>query len=199
MKSPYSSLITSLAAVLAVGVYLVVLAQPAFAGGGHSGEPASILDTLPYWYNFIPFVLILFYLLKNPFVAFYQSRRSELEDAVNAGRKEMLEAQAELKAAQEKVSSLAEDKESVRKNMMAETHQEAERIKEEAKAKVERIGTQAESAIQAETLAAENALRKELSEIVLEKAEQRLRSELTADSDKEIRQAAVSSLKSVVQ
>ena len=183
----------------AIGLIVSLLVPTlAFAAGGGHGEP-SISDTIPYWIHFLVYLAIMTYLLKKPAISGWNSRRKNLEDLVLKGERELAAAQERLETARGKLASLDKEIEEIKDSILSDTKQEVEMILAEAKAQSERVLAQGKSSAEAEERSAEKEVQNELAAQVIERAREIIKSDVNQDSDKKYRDAAVSSVNSLLQ
>lgn len=189
---------TSVIKCLPVLLLLICAPALAFAAGSGHGHP-SIMDTLKYWANFLLFVGVLTYLLKGVVTSGWAARRQTLLTAVEAGTRELEAAEARLAAAQEKVEGISSERARIEAEIAENGKQEAARVLEEATARAKRISAQALDSIEAERRSTEVALRRELAEVVIRRARERIINELDGQTDEALRTSALEGLSGLVQ
>lgn len=175
---------------------LLLLVSPAisFAASGHDAHhQPSISDTFIYWSNFLAFVVILFLLIKKPFINAWHSRRKALLSGIEAGKAQLREAEEQLRTAQERISLIEKDIAALKDTISSDATTEAEQIVNTATERASRIKEQARLSIEAERKAAEQAIRRELAEMVVVKAGNKLKEGLDPEIDRRLRDAALDS------
>ena len=188
---------------IAATVSLVLLnAATAFAEGaehgGHAGSegPASLI--WPF-VNFFIFFGILFYLLKNPFLQAWETRRALIEDGVTRGARELNAAEEFLATAKSQLAAVDTSSRKLVDSIVQDTHAESVQLVDEAKRRAEFIARQAVDNLNAEQRHAEVSLRREIAQHAIEKATALLKSEITPDIDRELRKGVVSGVRQLAQ
>lgn len=169
----------------------------AHAAGGHG--TGSITDLKWPWVNFAIYAAILTYLLRKPLAAAWAARRAAMIDLVGAAQREAEEARKELVAAEAKISTLNAELARVGADIEKEGVREAGDLVLDAKKRAERIVAQGKDLALAEKRSTEESIRKEIVEQALKRAEASLRNELNVDTDRPLRDAAVSAVRGLVQ
>lgn len=177
----------------------LLLLVPSVLLASSPGHAPSVSDTFLFWPNFLLFCGVLFFLLKDPFRLHWEKRRSEIEDAVNAGANEMEAAKRRLDQARETFARLDHEITELRKAIQEEAGKESEHIRAEAHERAQRVGSQAKDSIAGEQKALEVALRKELAQHVIEEAEKLLIQQANEGNDRERRRAAMDGLSGLLQ
>lgn len=178
--------------------FLAALAPALAIASGGPGHQTSFADTYKFWPNFFVFLVLFYFIIKSPLLNFWSSRRESLEAAVSAGKRELELAQQSLEQARLKLEELDHEVKRIQESIAEDTGREAARIVAEAEDRAARVVEQAGHSVEAERKAAEFALRQELADYVVSKAEQRLKAEMTADADRKLRQATVDQMKSLL-
>ncbi|MCI5066350.1 ATP synthase F0 subunit B [bacterium] len=180
------------------GVVLSVLLAPQIVLAASGGVP-SIVDTIPYWINFLVFVAVLGFIVRKPFLSYWAERTEKIAAAVNAGRDAELAAQAELEAQREKHASLDAEVQQLARRIEEEGKTEAERLVAEAHQRAKAIMTRAQEGIIAERANLESRLRDEVATEVLRKAESIVRGRLDERADRELRRRVLGEVQELVQ
>lgn len=152
-----------------------------------------------FWINFLLYCFVIFMIVRKPFALFWQRRRDEIQTAVEAGARELEQAETRLNEARDQFARLDADIVELRKSIESDGEKEAAAIATEATARSERVSSQANDSIAGEQRAMEVSLRKELAETVIEKAQQKLSNEITPDHDSKLRGAALEGMSSFLQ
>ena len=184
--------------------FLLLSFAPLFSAATAFAEEApekaeTIGDLAWYYLNFGLYVAILYFLLRKPIVQTWQTRRNAIEADVVRGKEDLKTASAALADAKKKIATL--DAECQRENDSIRKSTEGEKalILEEAKRRAQAIARQTEESIVAEQRHAETSLRREIGQVVLEKATELLKRELTPEADKELRRSVASGIGKLAQ
>lgn len=187
--------------VVVVSVALISLVAPAelFAAGGHGGGNGSFWDLKWFIVNFLIYSALLYLALRKKVAVGWAARVARLEAEVASRATELKAAEAELAAAELQRQSLEGEIRSLKEQIARETEHEARQITTDAMSRAGRAEVQAKDSLRAERRAAEAAVQRELANAVVGRAEQRLKSKLTIDSDKVLRSRALDGVKQLVQ
>lgn len=190
------SLFIVCAAVVAAAPELALAASSGHDAHGHHAP--SIWDIRWYWFNFLVYVGAMFYLLRGPAVAAWNSRRTNLIESIQGAKRDLEVAQARFAEAQTKVSRVEAEKSEMARRLRSETEKEVQQIAHDAVERAQRIARQAEMALQHERKALEGKLRRELALVVTEKARERLKREVTPEHDRSLRDASLGGVKGLL-
>ncbi len=182
--------------LLAAFVLILFFPLSAFAASGHETQHISLL--IPYWVNFIIFVLVMYFLLRKAFSQSWQKRRDTISRAVHAGEEQLKLAKQRLEEAREQQESLVSQLGKLRETILKEGDMELQRIRRDGDERAEFVKKQAERTLESEKLALEVELRKELAARVMEKASERLKNEISEEEDSYLRSKAVEGLGALV-
>lgn len=193
MKNHISAVVVALssAALLVPGV--------ALAGGGHGGGHASFWDLKWFLLNFTLYVVILYVLLRKQIATGWVARRDRLAAEVSSRAVELQAAEVELRDAELRLQAYDGEVRNLRTQIARETEHEAAQIAAEAARRAERIHTQTNDSLRAERRAAEGGIQRALADLVIRRAEEKLKSELSSESDRPLRDRALSGAKQLVQ
>jgi F-type H+-transporting ATPase subunit b len=170
----------------------------AFAGGGHGGH-GSFWDLKWFLVNFALYAGLLYYFLRKPIAAGWAARRERLAAEVALRAAELQNAEAELREAELKLQSFDGEANNLRTQIARETEHEASQVTAEASKRAERTHLQTQDSLRAERRAAEGGVQKELADVVIKRAEERLKGELNVDADRILRDRALGGVKQLVQ
>lgn len=181
---------------IVVGGAVIFSDANAFAavGGHHHPSPADLL-----WpaVNFVLYVALLFFLLKGKVVAGLQSRSDSVAAAINKASVEIEAAKAELAAVEARMVGLSGEIDRLSTEISVEGEKESTQLLDDAKQRAKRIVEQAHKSAEGEVKATQLAIRRELAELVVKRAEELLSREINADADKRLRTAAIQELGSL--
>lgn len=174
------------------------LAQAAEGSQG-SGHHAGIGSLLPYVVNFTLYAFVMYFLLRKPFINGWATRRAAISEAVESGIRASATAEQLLREAEQRLQMVATRSEEIRAEIRREGSAESSLIVAEAKKRAARVVLQAQESAGAEKLAFERALRREVAESVVRRAEEKLLKEVGMEWDHGLRAASLRSVKSLIQ
>ncbi len=172
-----------------------VVAEEAHEHGGHEAHPSLMWP----WINFIIFIVVLGYILKRPFSEMWDSRRSFLINLREKGLLELKSAQTRFRDAEVKIQTVEADAKKIATSIIEDGEREGMQLVNEARTRAERTLKQVEVNIAAERRSAEITLRRSLADMVLRKAGDKIRKELTPDADRAIRERVVGNVRQLMQ
>ncbi len=182
---------------LSVLAVIIVLTPTLSFAGGHGHSP-SLSDLFWPWVNFLIYLGIMYSVLKKPLRGVLLSRSERMSAAIERSRTVLEQARAQFDMVQTRLDNLDRESHQIKAQIKDEGEREAKRIIDDAKKKAERTLEQARKLGAAETRAMENALRRELAEVVVKRASDRISKELTSDKDRSLRSSSVNNLKQMV-
>ncbi len=191
-----SAVVLSAAALVVINP-AILMAEAAGHGAGHAPHISHLT-----WYaiNFVIYVGLLYWLLHKPYVSFWARRRAEIVEQVGRGERLLQEAQHKLRLARERLAQLDSSAlTEITKKIEHEGAVEAEQIIKSAKDDELRLRQQLEQNILAERLTAETRVRKELAELVLNKAQEKVKANYSADKDVSRRASAINGAGGLLQ
>lgn len=144
--------------------------------------------------NLAVFAAIMTYLLKKPLSEQFKAKREEIRADLIKAEAEKQAALAELTSAEAKLVSLDAEKSKVLANAKSEAEAEKARLAAEAEAEAKRLQDQAEGEIARLAQVSKNDLRKFSAEESIRLAEEKLRSQMNADSDSRLVKAGIQSI-----
>ncbi len=159
----------------------VVLASGGEGGHGeaHGISPAKIQDFMWRTLNFVVFAGILIKLVAKPAKQFFAGRSQEIAQSFEELEAKKAEAEAALKAAQARLAEVADEREQLIKQFIAEGEAEKKKIIEKAEMVAVRIKDMAALSIEQETKKAAQELKKEVAEKATQMAEALIKKEIT--------------------
>ena len=181
-----------------VFIALVLGAGVAFAAEGHGAEHVGP-SLSGKWAHFLAYLVIMYWLLKKPAANFWTSRRLGILESVSKGEIDIQAATKRIDEARLKLSSVEAEISRMKTELTRETEHETAQIIAEAKSRAAQILARAQTTAAAEERAAENAVRREVAEKIIASARERLEKEITDDSDKRLRGAALKGIPALVQ
>lgn len=178
---------------------LLVLAPIAAHAAAPHGEEAGFWSLRFFWLNFLIYVTAIFFLVKKPFLTMWAARREEIRSAIESAKDESAAARAQLAEAQSKLAGVDKEIEKLSTDIAVEGQREADEVLVSARQRAERISQQAKDLSEGERKATEASIRRELVNLAVQRAEQKLRQSIDAGSDKPLRDTALSSVRELVQ
>lgn len=184
---------------LPAALLLVLIPAAALAseGGSHHGG-ASPLALIPYWINFLLYVGLLYYLLKDQIPKMWAQRREGIDRAIKDAAAELERATFALKTARERFDNVEEEARKIKDVIRKDAFTERDAILEDAKKQCERALQRAHETAASERGQVEQALRRELADHVLANATRRLKEHVTPESDRPRREKVLDGFKQMV-
>lgn len=171
----------------------------AYAAGGHGADHVpGIYDLRWYFVNFAIYVIGMYLLLRKPARTAWDHRRTAIIRDVEGAKQELRNAEQAHAVAQSRVAGLSAEIAALKQEIAAEGVRESARIIQESEARAERIRVHAQDSIAHEQKSLELSLRRELAELVTEKARTQLKRQITASSDKALRSATMGGVKDLL-
>jgi F-type H+-transporting ATPase subunit b len=133
------------------------------AHGGHGAiDPAKIQEFIWRSVNFVVFAAILIKLVAKPAKNFFAQRSQDVATTLEELEAKLAEATAAMQAAETRLSEVAQEREKIIQQYMAEGEMEKAKILDKANMVAERIKEMAALSIQQETKKATHELREEI-------------------------------------
>jgi F-type H+-transporting ATPase subunit b len=173
---------------------VLLAAAPLFAAAGAWGAEhgAAQLPTLTqYWVNFLIYFFGLCYILKGALPAAWAQRRGQIARDVERAQGELASAKEKLASAEARLAQVDADARALAQNMRAETAREAQEIQADAERRSQNLLQQARLTAAAERESGEKAIRQDVVERAVARAEERLRRELADEQDRAIRNSTL--------
>ncbi len=177
---------------------LVFSITPALAGGGEGHIP-HISDILIFWVNFCIFFALLYWKSNKAIRNAWQSRRTNIEEAVNKGKIELSEAKTKLDEVRTRLSNLDAEVNEMGKVISEETGYEIKEMKEITDSELSRIEKQSRQSIEAEKVSAFRNLKNELADEIVKKATIVIKEKSNLGTDELRRKKSVSKLENLVR
>ena len=150
------------------------------AAHGHAITPAKISDFMWRTLNFVVFAAILIKLTAKPAKAFFAKRTEEIGETLEDLETKKTEAEAALQEARKRLAEVADEREELIKQFIAEGELEKKKIIEKAEMVATRIKEMATVSIEQETKKAALELKKEVAEKATQMAEELVKKEITS-------------------
>jgi len=132
------------------------------AAGGHGITPEKLQELLWRTVNFVVFAAILIKLVAKPAKKFFGQRSQDVATTLEDLEAKLAEAMAAVKAAETRLAEVAQEREKIVQQYMAEGEMEKAKILDKANMVAERIKEMAALSIQQETQKATHDLREEI-------------------------------------
>lgn len=166
----------------------------AATGTGHG----SFTDLIPYWINFVLYLVIIYFLTRKLLAKAWAERRQRIIDDISSARQQYSHAESLLADAQAKWGRLSQEETRVRDEVARQGEYERQQMLEAARAKAARTVAQAKEHGDAERRSAERLIREELVADVMSRASRILKETATHDADRDFRASAVSAANRLV-
>lgn len=189
--------------VLVQGLVLEGLVpQEAFAataehGGAHHHAP-DIYSIKFYLINFAIYAALIIFIAKKNLPAAWASRRKTLETSIRASREKMELIEKNHSEVRAKLAAVDQDIRQIHSNSAEETKREVEEIKISTESAIQRIEKQVQDTLSAEQRSLEKDLRRLYTEAAIKLAGEKIKSQLNSDSDKALRQKALSKMQGLI-
>jgi F-type H+-transporting ATPase subunit b len=167
----------TLALALGLALAACAFAQESNAGA-ETGDPWIVWK----WVNFAILAAGLGYLVAKSAPAYFKGRSEEIQKALAEAIREIKEAEVRAASFQARLAGLESEVESLRGAARAEMTAEAGRIRSETERRLQRIQEQTSQEIALILRASKDELRKYSASLALDLAEQRIRSEITSNT-----------------
>ncbi len=178
--------------ILTILIPAVAFAVGSDHGDGHS---AGISSLKFYIINFTIYAALIFYIAKKNLPSSWEARRKSLEASIHSSREKMDTLEKSYSEAKAKLLKVDDDIKNIRVNIAAETKREVEEIAQSAKLAVQRIEKQIVDTLGAEQRSFENEMRRIYTESALKLAEEKIKSQINAESDKSLRDSTINNIK----
>ena len=168
---------------LLLTVSLVWASEEAAHGAGahgHAITPAKLNDFMWRTLNFVVFAAILIKLTAKPAKAFFCKRSEEICETLEDLESKKAAAEAALQEARKRLAEVADEREDLIKQFIAEGELEKKKIIEKAEMVATRIKEMAAVSIEQETKKAALELKKEVAEKATQMAEELVKKEITS-------------------
>jgi len=170
----------------------------AFASTG-AGHTPSIHDIVPFWVNFVIYVVLMTVLLRNPIKNGWAARRNRIAEEVSSATADMQAAERELAAVEALTKNLSHEQERARLEILKQGELEADALISAANEKSARLATQAQDLLQGETRSAQTHFRAALVAKAVELSKTRFQSGELASRQSVYVDAAIDRAKKLVR
>jgi F0F1-type ATP synthase membrane subunit b/b' len=170
----------------------------AFASAG-AGHTPSIHDIVPFWVNFVIYVVLMTVLLRNPIKNGWAARRNRIAEEVSSATADMQAAERELAAVEALTKNLSQEQERARLEILKQGELEADALISAANEKSARLATQAKDLLQGEMRSAQTHFRAALVAKAVELSKTRFQSGELASRQSVYVDAAIDRAKKLVR
>jgi F-type H+-transporting ATPase subunit b len=184
---------------LATLIGLLLIASPAWSqeeAGLPSGteideRAAEAEHESPYavvfrWVNFLILFGGLGYLVREPALEFFESRRQAIQGGLESAEKAQADSTKQLAAIEDRIARLASEIERIRTEANASAESERQRVVRDAKIEADRVLEQSRQEIERMARGFQMEIRAHVADLVVAGAEKRLKSEITEADQKRI-------------
>ena len=180
-------LILLLLSVLISAVAPFLAAQePEHAEGAAAEHQESPLQTVFRWANALVLFGGLGYLLRKPARAFFEARRQEITSGLKRAQETEVRAKARMSEIEQRLSRLSEEVAGLRAEAEKESVVEHDKILAEARREIDRVVEQSRQEIERVARSVERDIKENIAELVVNRAENTLRTEMTEDDEKRV-------------
>lgn len=162
--------------------------------GGHGGAHGTMIDLKWPAINFTLYVVGMFFLLRGIISSGWTARSERIAAQASKGERELEAAAALLTAARERQTKLPTEKASIGRVLASEAQAESAKILEDAAERAKEIERHAANRISAEQQAAIQSTRRRIAEKVVASAETKIRSGISHDTDRRLRENTARSM-----
>lgn len=164
----------------------VTLSLKALAAGGHAD--ASHMDWTFYFsvINFVLFVAILFFMLRNPILNFFKDRSHHTKNTMEEAKKFYESAYRKYEEIEAKLKNADQKGKQLLKELKNEGELEKENLVKKAKEMAELMKSDAEKTADQELLKAKEILKQQAAHLISEMAETELKSGLTIEDQRRL-------------
>ena len=153
------------------------------AAAEHEETP---LQTVFRWANAIVLFGGLAYLLRKPARDFFEGRRQEITSGLKRAQETEAGAKARMNEIEQRLSRLSEEVSQLRAEAEKESVTEREKILAEAKREIARVIEQSRQEIERVARGVERDIKANIADLVVNRAEETLRTEMTEDDQKRV-------------
>jgi F-type H+-transporting ATPase subunit b len=153
------------------------------AEGAHEEGP---LQTVFRWTNFLVLFGGLAFLLRKPMSEFFTQRSRDITEGLQRAQDAQATAHARMNEIEQRLASLSAEVSSLRSEAEREALTERERILTEAKREVERVIERSRQEIDRVARGVEREIKEKVADLVIDRAGDRLRTEMTPDDQKRV-------------
>jgi F-type H+-transporting ATPase subunit b len=177
--------------LIALGVAIsffsvAAMAQTEHSEAAESHHEESAFQIIARWANFAVLFGGLAYLLRRPMVEFFQNRRNEIKTGLQRAQDAQKTAESRMEEIERRLAHLAADVAALQEEAEKESLSDREQILAEARREVARVIEQSSQEIDRVAKALEHQIKEDLADLVIDRAGNTLRTEMTQDDQKRV-------------
>jgi len=170
---------------------VVVCGTVCVAGAQENAETTpqheeSPLQVVFKWANFVILFGSLAFLLKKPMGDFFRTRQNDIAGGLKRAEDAQSSAQARMDEIERRLAHLSSDIAALRAETQKESLADRERVLADAKREVERVIEQSQQEIERVARTVEREIKEHVADLVIDRASNTLRTEMTQDDQKRI-------------
>jgi F-type H+-transporting ATPase subunit b len=146
----------------------------------------SPFQVVSRWANFVILFGGLAFLLKKPMAEFFKTRQNDIAGGMKKAEDAQVSAQARMDEIERRLANLSADVAALRTETQKESLADRERLLAEAKREVERVVAQSRDEIERIARTVERDIKEHVADLVIDRAGNTLRTEMTQDDQKRI-------------
>ncbi len=186
MKKILALLILSVAICGMTAVTYAQAEHPEGREGTEAQHEEPAWHAVARWANFIVLFGGLAFLLRKPMAAFFETRKNDISTGLQRAQDAQASAQARMDEIERRLAHLTADMAALRSEAEKEAHVEREKILAEARREVERVIEQSRQEIDRVARTVEREIKEKIADLVIDRASNTLRSEMTQDDQKRV-------------
>jgi F-type H+-transporting ATPase subunit b len=163
-----------------------------------SGEAHGYGYLFWYWVNFLIYVAVMYLVLRGMVAKGWVERRERIKNELEAGKRSLAAALKRYDEANDRLHSADQEALELAKTIEQEGIKESAKISADAKEKADKIRSEASQYLALEGKSQKLLMQKEIGEMVLEKAQTILKSSITKETDRQLREGALRGVKNLV-
>jgi F-type H+-transporting ATPase subunit b len=146
----------------------------------------SPFQVVSRWANFIILFGGLAFLLKKPMGEFFRARRTDITGGLKRAEDAQTSAQTRMDEIERRLAHLSSEIAALRAETQKESLADRERVLADAKREVERVIEQSQQEIERVARTVEREIKEHVADLVIDRASNTLRTEMTQDDQKRI-------------
>ena len=169
----------------------IALAESSSGHGGEANTSHHGPSLLLLWLNFAIYSVVMYQLLKKPLSEMWHGRRHRIAEAVERASKLLSEAQSTHERLVAEETNLPIRLNSIREELISAAEEESREILDSARERASRLLNQARQLAEAERNRRIEAIRRDFARLVIARAEELVKSQISAETDVHIRRVAL--------
>jgi F-type H+-transporting ATPase subunit b len=164
----------------------VAIAQTEHPEAAESHHEESVFQVIARWANFAVLFGGLAYLLRRPMVEFFQHRRDEIRTGLQRAQDAQKKAEGRMEEIERRLAQLSAHVAALKEEAEKESVIDREQIVAEARREVARVIEQSRQEIDRVAKSLEHQIKEDLAALVIDRAGNTLRTEMTQDDQKRV-------------